>query len=210
METLLSFDASLFLIINSHNSPFFDHFFWIVTQLGLIWVSAPLVFAIVLKKAARKYLKNTFVFTAIASAICLSTVTVIKVTVDRQRPVVYFEDKSISYMSYKAAAVDLPSKEKIAPIPTIHIVGSVREKYSFPSGHTAAAFTGAMILFYLFGGWFWTGFLVAALVGYSRVYVGAHFPLDVVGAMGLAVVITWGTFFVGSRRKIIPQRGKFG
>jgi len=52
---------------------------------------------------------------------------------------------------------------------------------SFPSNHSAntAAFAVYTFLFYRRSGWFiW---LIPFLVGISRIYVGVHYPLDVVG-----------------------------
>ncbi len=61
------------------------------------------------------------------------------------------------------------------------------DRYSFPSGHTAAAFIMAMVI--------GSGFPVllipllawASLVGLSRIYLGVHFPTDVLVGM------IWGT-----------------
>ncbi|MFW2001242.1 phosphatase PAP2 family protein [Acinetobacter ursingii] len=39
--------------------------------------------------------------------------------------------------------------------------------------------------------------LIAALVGWSRIYLGVHFPLDIVGAMILAFVLV--NFYMRSR-----------
>ncbi len=61
----------------------------------------------------------------------------------------------------------------------------------FPSGHTALATVISLVLMpYLPRGWQWLPIAWIMLVGVSRVYLGVHAPLDIVGgfALGLAVV----------------------
>jgi hypothetical protein len=58
--------------------------------------------------------------------------------------------------------------------------------YSFPSGHTSAAFCTATSLSLLFPKWYVIApsYLYAATVGYARLYQGVHYPSDVlVGAL---------------------------
>jgi len=61
---------------------------------------------------------------------------------------------------------------------------------SFPSNHTIiiAAFAFALILDRRWAGWGWLALAGALLVGTSRVYLGVHFPLDILGGLLLAPV----------------------
>jgi undecaprenyl-diphosphatase len=59
---------------------------------------------------------------------------------------------------------------------------------SFPSGHTAAAFGSAMAIGRIWPqgrALWWT---LAVLMGYSRIYIGHHYPLDVVGGALVGVL----------------------
>jgi glycosyltransferase 2 family protein len=69
----------------------------------------------------------------------------------------------------------------------------VREEahgFGFPSGHTALAFAVAAVLHPLLPArWRWGPWVLASLVGIARLYVGVHWPMDLVGGAALGIAI---------------------
>ena len=75
----------------------------------------------------------------------------------------------------------------------MRIVGSRASGQSFPSGHTSQAFFMATLLlqYYHVNLYLWLGLYgTALLVGITRIYVGMHYPRDIIG--GAIVGTTWG------------------
>jgi undecaprenyl-diphosphatase len=74
---------------------------------------------------------------------------------------------------------------------------------SMPSGHASASAAAVVILGYLLGGrWGWAVALLAVAVGFARVYIGVHYPADVLA--GAAVGAGVGLVAVALVRRLQP------
>jgi len=77
---------------------------------------------------------------------------------------------------------DNPKKAQEELMKQVRMLVPCGGKYGFVSSHAANSFGLAMMLFLFFRRhirWTWLLFLWALLISYSRIYVGVHFPGDV-------------------------------
>jgi undecaprenyl-diphosphatase len=111
---------------------------------------------------------------------------IIKTAVDRRRP------KQVQTVRMVELARVKPAFLKVFHKPTIRLSDESdrnlnRSGPSFPSGHTTnnTVIAACLTLFYPRRGWLY--WLVTAAIGYSRIYLGAHWPSDIVATVFLAV-----------------------
>ncbi|RYF68888.1 MAG: phosphatase PAP2 family protein [Cytophagaceae bacterium] len=159
---LLYTKEQLIRFVNDHNSSIGDILFPYLTYLGdggfVIVIG---VFTLVMNRRSGWLILASF---AISGLISLFLKWV--VFPERLRPVRYFEHSNWEYHLIK----------------DLHI----NEYNSFPSGHTTSAFALFSMLAFLWRrkAWGWLGTLLAAIAGYSRVYLFQHFVEDAfVGAL---------------------------
>ena len=75
-------------------------------------------------------------------------------------------------------------------IESLNRIIEAQSDYSFPSGHTANSIVAATVIFLMLPKKYsWTFLLLAILISISRLYVGVHYPTDVICGMLTGVII---------------------
>lgn len=89
----------------------------------------------------------------------------------------------------------------------VRVVGRQPGSYAFPSGHAAEAFASALALSQLWPRGRRGLFALASLVALSRVYLGVHYPLDVVAgaAVGLGCGVLATGVSIPTGHKLVSQ-----
>lgn len=153
-------------MVNSRHNEFFDQFFKLITLVGDGLTTVLVVLLLLFVKYRHA------IFTAIAFAYSSLIVQILKRIFHEPRPVKYFEG--------------------IGPIRTIEGY-PLHEWNSFPSGHTTAVFTLAVILIFILKDKRYQPLIlaVAVLTAFSRVYLAQHFMEDIVAGAVLAVILTF-------------------
>lgn len=171
---LENIDRQLFLFLNSQNNPFWDEVMSAISG-RLIWV--PLYVAILVWmgiKYRRKFLLIIPFIIIAATFADQSSVHLFKNVFHRLRPC---HEPSLQGM--------------------VHLVDcQCGGLYGFVSSHASNSFNVAVIsLLFIKKKWFSVFILFwASLVGYSRIYLGVHYPGDVVFGALLGALIGWGGY----------------
>jgi undecaprenyl-diphosphatase len=167
------FDQQLFLFINSANSPLFDQVMNTISG-KLIWV--PLYVAILVflgVKYKRKFLV-ILVFIIIAATLADQSSVIVKNIFHRLRPC---HETSI--------------------LAIVHLVnGECGGIYGFVSSHATNSFDVALLsLSFIKKRWYSISIIFwAGIISYSRVYLGVHYPGDVIFGALLGSFIGWGIY----------------
>lgn len=162
-QEAIAFDEPILWFAHAMARQGLDDFFVFMSKVGYAWGVVPFDIALVIVLAAlRKYREAVFAAIALGGSALLNLGA--KLFFARDRPSLW---------------------ESIAPETT----------YSFPSGHAMGSMTlaGVLVLLAWHTRWRWTVVAVmvpfVVLVGLSRVYLGVHYPSDILA--GWAVASAW-------------------
>jgi undecaprenyl-diphosphatase len=167
-------DQQLFLFLNSLNSPFFDK---VMSALSGVVIWFPLYISIIIYlviRYKRKFLIILFFIILAATLADQISVHLFKNIFHRLRPC---HEPSLAGL--------------------IHLVnGKCGGLYGFVSSHASNSFNVALLsLMLIKKRWYSISIIVwASVIGYSRIYLGVHYPGDVICGAMLGSFIGWGVY----------------
>ncbi len=169
LETLITWDTDLFLFLNGMHSPFWDQVMWLITGT---WIWIPL-YLFILGWLIRDYRWKASI---------LLIFVVILITLSDQSSVHLFKEVFHRFRPcHDPRVADL-----------VHTVnGKCGGKYGFVSSHAANTFAIAVFSLLLIRNRYYSISIIAwaSLVSYSRVYLGVHFPGDIIAGALLGAFV---------------------
>lgn len=158
MEDIIAKDKALLVYLNNLGAEQFDGFWLFITNQFYLAPIFLLVFYLLYRKVGWKNLGLILLFLALIIMVCDQTTNVVKYSVQRLRPV-----------------NDLQIKDQLRIL-------LERSSFSFFSGHASNSMACTVFLFLVSRKLFKYGFLLflfPLIFAYSRVYLGLHFPGDI-------------------------------
>ena len=167
-------DIKLFYLINNGTqNKFFDHLMPWITNRNNWW---PVIGAVVFYLLYFGEKKGRVAVVAIAVAVGIS--------------------------DYTASSLIKPFIARIRPcnvLEGVNLLVNCTKAYSFPSSHASNILALAVAGSYYFRNAMYPLILLAFMVGYSRIYVGVHYPLDVLGGFVWGGTVAAGVVWVERR-----------
>ncbi len=170
MEKLIELDMKLFTLLNGWHSDFFDP---IMVFLSKVWVWVPLYLAVMVYLFVTKKWKVAL----------LAVVTIV---------LAYLASEHISVFIKESVARFRPCEEPLLA-DSVRMLEPHGSLYGFVSGHACNTFCFAALSSLIIRKRLYTIliFIWASLISYSRIYVGKHYPADIIGGALLGLLIAY-------------------
>ena len=186
IDWLLLQDTKVFLFLNGLHTPVLDEFMYIISK---VWVWIPLYLGVIAFIIKKWKMEAIWIILSIVLCVVLTDqlTNLTKAFFERLRP------------SHEPALKGL----------VYHVNGYLSGNFSFVSGHSSNVFGFALLSSLILKQkvYTWAIFFWAAMVAYSRIYLGVHYPLDIFGGvvlgMGIALIIY--TILRGFQKKLLAE-----
>lgn len=178
-------DERLLHLINQQwTSPALDLFMAVMSNAE-IWKPF-LVIVALYALIFRGFKGRAFVLSVALTLLISETLFVrpIKTVVDRKRPK---QAESVRMVELQKARPEFMTMFKKPKIRYSDQTDRTKSGPSFPSGHVTNNVIIATLCTLFFRRWGWAYWIVAAIIGYSRIYLGAHWPSDVGATIFMAL-----------------------
>ncbi|MDR1102800.1 MAG: phosphatase PAP2 family protein [Tannerella sp.] len=163
MEEILTYERNLFMWINSSHTPFLDAVLWPFSGI-FVWCPPILVMLYFYLKRRKEWISVSLATGLVFVLCCTVSALLFKPWFARFRPTMHplFMEYVVLLRDYKANGA-----------------------YGFISGHATSAFGFAVLSLLLVKNRIYTPIILlwALLMGYSRIYMGAHFISDVLAGV---------------------------
>ena len=158
LEKIIALDKKLLIFLNGLGSPIFDSLWLLITKQAY-WTPFFLLLAYLLyKKIGAKNLGVVVLFIAVILFCCNTSVEFFKTTFHRLRPCNDLEIKGIIRIVHQS------------------------DSFSFFSGHASNSMATMLFLYLILKKYYKYAFLIflyPLIFAYSRIYLGVHFPTDI-------------------------------
>jgi undecaprenyl-diphosphatase len=182
LDGILQWDRDTFIFLNGLGIERYDFFWSTVTQMT-VWIPLFLIFILLFFRKFQKREAWYMIITVLALVLFIITVTdLTKEIVGRLRP---NNDPELNTF--------------------IRILRSPKG-YSFFSGHASSSFAITTLVFLFLRKhvrWSWVFFVWPLLFSMSRIYVGVHFPIDIMVGGCVGIFSGW-LFYKLHQRLILP------
>jgi undecaprenyl-diphosphatase len=178
MSSILLLDTKLLFFINqSLANPVFDIIMPFVTNLNNWKIPILLVWILLMVKGGKKGRVVGILLILVLLVSDQLSSTIIKPLIGRYRPCHLYDN--------------------------LRLLVNCGGKYAFPSSHASNIAAFAVLFSYFYRKWTAVFVIVATIVGFSRIYVGVHFPIDVLAGYSVGIFSAFliiNLYFLGTRK----------